>query len=172
MRPKRSSKDLNIRKEAVLSRDRRYRYTLTREWQPAQGLVNFVMLNPSTADAYDDDATIRRCVGFAREWGYGGIVVTNLYAFRATQPADLFAADDPVGPENEGHLRRVAAEAAVVVCAWGDHGRKNKRGHNVAGLLRGGQVNLNYLRLTRFGQPNHPVRLPYGLSPQPWVEKP
>ena len=78
-----------------------YRYTLTRVWSLERGLVLFVGLNPSTADAERDDPTVRRCVGYARRWGFGGVLVANLFAYRATDPRDLLAVSYPIGPRND-----------------------------------------------------------------------
>ena len=110
-------------KSAEISPCGLYRYSLTRKWEAWKGTVNFIMLNPSTADAQEDDPTIRRCIGFAKAWGYGGIVVTNLFAYRATNPKELKKVDKPFGEHN--HLYQL--EAAVIsseltVCAWGAHG--------------------------------------------------
>lgn len=91
----------------------------------------FVGLNPSTADELLDDPTIRRCVAFARSWGYGALCMTNLFAFRATDPDVMKSADDPVGPENDQHLQDLANGASVVIAAWGVHGTFGGR-HSVA----------------------------------------
>ncbi|MGH3977119.1 MAG: DUF1643 domain-containing protein, partial [Pseudonocardiaceae bacterium] len=116
--------------DAVLSGCGRYRYQLTRTWDPGQQRATFIMLNPSTADAADDDPTIRRCTSYARSWGLGGLMVVNLYAYRATDPADLWKVDDPVGPDNDDHLRAVLAAAtdvgAPVVAAWGANARLDR----------------------------------------------
>lgn len=101
---------------AVISECGRYRYELTRRWGPGP-LLEFIMLNPSTADASVDDPTIRRCIAFAKRWGYGGIVVRNLYAYRATHPEELVNVDDPIGPENRDYLSRTEADCTIV--AWG-----------------------------------------------------
>src|SRR5438128_11131670 len=106
---------------ATFSRDRRYRYRLWRRWDRSRAVVAFVMLSPSTADAMHDDPTIRRCVGFARAWGCGGVDVVNLFALRATDPRALRKAADPIGPANERHLRRAVRAAGLVVLAWGAH---------------------------------------------------
>lgn len=144
-----------------------YRYDLRRVWTGDMcRLVNFVMLNPSTADALDDDPTIRRCIGFAKSWGFGGLVVTNLYAFRATEPADLWKADDPIGPDNDGHVRRWASTANLVVMAWGNHGTFGGRGSAVMRLLREGGCRPAYLKITGNGQPGHPLYLPSNLMPE------
>ena len=100
---------------AVLSPCGAYRYLLTRRFGPGKKLATFVMLNPSTADAERDDATIRKCVGFARSWGCAGLQVVNLFAFRATDPTDLRMADDPVGPENDVWLGRAIWERRIAL---------------------------------------------------------
>src|SRR4028119_2392792 len=89
---------------AIFDPTRTYRYALWRTWDAARPPVAFVLLNPSTADARRDDPTIRRCANFARTWGFGGLEVVNLFAFRATHPTDLKCAADPVGPQNDVHL--------------------------------------------------------------------
>lgn len=162
--------------DATLSPCGKYRYDLWRVWDDAQKYALFVMLNPSTADAFADDPTIRRCVGFARAWGYGGIVVTNLFAFRATDPRKLRVAGDPIGPDNDKTLSRWAADprCGVAVCAWGAEASVGKRpllvnqpGH-VLRLLRKAGVTPHYLRLTKDGHPAHPLYLPAGLVPAAW----
>jgi hypothetical protein len=111
-------------RSAVISPCGRYRYHLHRRIADSGRVATFVMLNPSRADAEIDDPTIHRVMGFARRWGCGELHVVNLFAFRATRPADLRKAADPVGPENRDRIRRAVAVAAdgLVVCAWGTHG--------------------------------------------------
>ncbi len=106
-------------KHAALSTCERYRYTLTRHWDPRRPRLGWVMLNPSTADASIDDPTIRRCMGFARRESFGGITVANLFAWRATKPADLLEPRDPFGPANVDALEGLFASHATVVAAWG-----------------------------------------------------
>ncbi|MBL8224715.1 MAG: DUF1643 domain-containing protein [Chromatiales bacterium] len=149
---------------AEFSPCRLYRYALWRIWDPAAGTVNFIGLNPSTADEQIDDPTIRRCIGFARDWGYGGLVMTNLFAFRATEPAVMKAAEEPVGPDNDVRIAECARKAAVVIAAWGQHGSHRGRDRFVRGQI----ARLHYLRLTKGGHPGHPLYLPAGLLPQPW----
>jgi hypothetical protein len=123
------------------------------------------MLNPSTADAAVEDATIRRCIGFARRERAGGIVVVNLYAFRTTDPRQLTPCADPDGPENIRHLKQVAAAHSPVVCAWGVWG--GDRGAFVAShMLRQG-AHLVCLGVTKGGHPRHPlyVRADQPLTP-------
>jgi hypothetical protein len=118
-------------------------------------------LNPSTADETEDDPTIRRCVQFARLWGYGGLCMANLFAFRAAKPAELFAASDPIGPGNDEWLMKLAASAGVVVAAWGNGGTHLERANAVTRLI----PNLYCLRMNRSGQPAHPLYLPADLRP-------
>jgi hypothetical protein len=118
-------------------------------------------LNPSTADETEDDPTIRRCVQFARLWGYGGLCMANLFAFRAAKPAELFAARDPIGPGNDEWLMKLAASAGVVVAAWGNGGTHLERANAVTRLI----PNLYCLRMNRSGQPAHPLYLPADLRP-------
>jgi len=141
----------------------RYRYTLWRKWGPG-GTCMFVGLNPSTADATLDDPTIRRCVAFARMWGYGGLMMTNLFAWRATDPHDMLAAEDPVGPDNDQTLRACWLNAAITVAAWGTHGTHQGRGAHVRAMLPA----LHCLRLTKDRHPGHPLYLPKNLPPLAW----
>ena len=163
-----------MKKSAVLSPCRRWRYSLTRDradWAvPESGYVMFIGLNPSTADETEDDPTIRRCLRFAADWGYTGLVMANLFAWRATDPADMKAAADPVGPDNDQHLVQLARGARVIVAAWGVHGTHMGRDEVVKALPRiAGR--LHHLRLTKDGHPGHPLYLPASLVPTPWTDK-
>ena len=154
-----------------------HRYVLRREWGFKKSpVVNFIMLNPSTADDVFDDPTIRRCIGFAKRWGFNGLVVTNLFAFRATDPFELkmFAGGNPgmaIGLENAAHLEREAAGADRIVCAWGDNGGEISwnRDLNVISSLR--QYDLWCIRRTKKGNPAHPVREPYTDTPELFYSK-
>nr|WP_222109038.1 DUF1643 domain-containing protein [Streptomyces cupreus] len=156
---------------AVLSDCERYRYLLGREWDDAKPTAVFVMLNPSTADVLRDDPTIRRCLGYARAWGCGALMVANLYAWRATDPAALWAVEDPVGPENDAHLYAAATIAAAsggpLVAAWGANARQDRI---AAVLALPGMDRLSALALTKDGQPRHPLYLKADLTPQPWMQ--
>ena len=150
-------------KGAVLSPCGRYRYSLTREFFMGTGRVLFVMLNPSTADAETDDPTIRRCIGFARRWGFRELAVANLFAWRATYPRELRRVPDPVGPENDGHLIEMSDSADATIAAWGAHGAYHHRDLAVLGLLKGAES----LGLTKQGHPRHPLYLRADVAREP-----
>lgn len=120
-------------------------------------------LNPSTADEKEDDPTITRCIEFARSWGYGGLCMANLFAFRATEPADMFAASNPIGPGNDEWLIRLAEGAGVVVAAWGNGGLHLGRSNDVKQLL----TDLHGLKINKTGEPAHPLYLKASLRPIP-----
>ena len=151
---------------AEFSQDRRYRYTLWREWDAGEAHLNVIGLNPSTADERDDDQTVRRCVYYARRWGFGGLRVTNLYAFRSTRPERMRAAQEPVGLENDRWLCEVAAAAGSVVVAWAADVMVARREGAVLELLRG--LPLQCLAHTRTGRPRHPLYLSNDVVPAPY----
>lgn len=175
--------DLLTESAAVISPCGKYRYRLSRRWGGGKPCL-FIMLNPSTADAEVDDPTIRRCIGFAKRFGCGELVVVNLFAVRATSPKDMLAADDPVGPENMEHVKK-AADYAVrggyfpedrngpVICAWGAHGDYMDQAQTVLGWLDDALVKPYCLAMTKQGQPRHPLYLPKDAELQPfgWSEK-
>lgn len=125
----------------------------------------FIGLNPSVADETKDDPTIRRCIRFARDWGYDSLCMANLFAFRATKPAEMKQSRDPIGPDNDLMLKELAHSAGVVVAAWGVHGTHKRRDQLVRQRVSG----LHYLRLTKDGHPGHPLYLPASLRPVEWV---
>lgn len=183
---------------ATISADGRYRYRLWREWRlhpaPAQWdmwtdngkpVVDgageqlgtpkscvFIMLNPSTADGDTDDPTIRRCVGFAKALGYDRLDVLNLFAHRATDPAELLALnwdDDPIGPNNRSHVASVMqgeCRPGHIICAWGSHGGHLGQDEEMLGWL--GSRKAHALRLTKDGHPAHPLYLPANCQPIPF----
>lgn len=128
-----------------------------RTWEPTEGCLDCVMLNPSTADAQKDDATIRRLVGFATRKGYGSVRVYNLFAYRATRPIELEQATDPVGPDNDAWLQGIRG---IVLCAWGNNSWPTRAAY-VTRLLRAKGCQLVCLGKTLSNQPKHPSRLPY-----------
>lgn len=137
----------------------RYRYTLRREIPGLgfEGTVLFVMLNPSTADDNVDDPTIRRCVSFATRWGFARLEVGNLYALRSTDPASLFASDDPVGRDNDRHLEAMAGRATEIIVAWGATRHPfPKRAQDVLRRLEF-HCRANCLGQTKQLHPRHPL---------------
>src|ERR1041384_134066 len=130
---------------AKFSTCRRWRYLLWRQWDPARPVANVLMLNPSTADEVKLDPSCTRARIYAERWGYGALIVTNLFGWRATDPEEMKSVRDPVGRGNDAAILRAAREAAVVVCAWGNHGAHLERSATVLALLRAGGVALHAL---------------------------
>jgi hypothetical protein len=133
--------------------DSRYRYSLERVWGDGKTRALFIGLNPSTADATHDDPTVRRCVGFARRFGYSGLLLGNLFAARCTVPLELRGFPDPVGPENDQFLGSLLARSDLVIAAWGNHGLYLGRGDAVFKRL----TTARCFGLTKRGQPRHPL---------------
>lgn len=160
------SVDLFTAGSARFSPCRRWRYALWRRWGEG-ALANFLLLNPSTADESDNDPTVERCQRRAAMLGYDGLVVTNLFAWRSTDPSALYTTDAPVGPDNDAAILEAASDAALVVCGWGNHGQLSGRGGAVLAMLRQAGVRPHCLAMTGAGEPQHPLYLPYSLVPQP-----
>lgn len=155
----------DVVKGATISECGRYRFTLFRRWGEGPSVL-WVMLNPSRADANIDDPTVRRCIAFARAWGFGSLCVVNLYAYRTTDPKELWVltGDERMGPIENGEtvndfaIKRLAQTADTIVCAWGSHGVKNGRGIAVRKMLAG--YDLYALGRTADGELSHPLYLP------------
>jgi hypothetical protein len=150
---------------AVFSRCRRWRYLLWRCWDASKPVANFLMLNPSTADELRLDPSCTRARKYAERWGYGALVVTNIFGWRSTDPHAMKLVKDPVGRGNDAAILESAKEAKLVVCAWGEHGAHLGRGDQVLGMLRTHGIGLHYLRLNASGHPAHPLYLPGSLHP-------
>jgi hypothetical protein len=153
---------------ATFSPDGFYRYRLWRSWGDREHRCIFFGLNPSTADEATDDPTIRKCVGFAKRWGFGAIDMVNLFAWRSTQPARLLDVANPVGPDNDETITRVLDGASRVVWAWGQHSAAVRR--LVRGRLRFAtgrwftipeRCEAGVLGRALDGSPRHPLMLPY-----------
>lgn len=158
---------------AAFSECGRYRTFLERRWDGkpfgTPGFVAWIMMNPSTADEQVDDPSVRRCRDFTRRWGYGAMVVLNAFALRATRPAMLLEAEDPVGPGNDAAIREWSARANRVVAAWGLPPQPLRwRSQDVAALLRNVGVRPLALKVTRSGQPGHPLYIAGDTVPVPW----
>lgn len=142
-----------MEKGAILSDNRQYRYCLWRIWDNKKSLVMFIGLNPSTADENHDDRTIKRCIGFAKEWGYGGIYMTNLFAYRSTSPKNLYEVVSPIGDNNDRFISEYADRCKLIIACWGNHGRYLDRSLEVKKLIN----NLYCLELNNSGEPKHPL---------------
>lgn len=159
-------KPIEIESGAVFSPDRAHRYTLWRKWDHTKPPVNFVCLNPSTADESANDPTVARCINYARRWGHGSLIVTNIFALRSTDPRGLRRVDDPIGPENDQHIVAAAEAASRVIAAWGTHGLYLLRGFFVLDLI--GHLRVECLKVTKDGHPVHPLYQPADARPIPY----
>lgn len=153
---------------ATYSPCERYRYALTRVWDPSGARALFVMLNPSTATEVQNDPTVERCERRARTLGFGSFTVTNIFAWRDTDPKKMRAAADPIGPGNDAAIRDAAAEADRIIAAWGAHGAHLGRGAEVQALLARTGRPLAHLGLTKDGHPRHPLYIGYAVEPVAW----
>jgi hypothetical protein len=153
-----------IHSDADFSLCRTWRYSLTRTWRADRGTIVFIGLNPSSADEVKNDPTVSRCIGFARRWGYGGMVMLNAFAYRATDPKDLKKAPDPVGPHNDYWILIQSFAADVVVGCWGNHGRFRDRETRVVELV----PRLLCFGKTKLGCPKHPLYLPGDAKLEPF----
>ncbi len=163
-----------MKRETVFSEDRVYRYTLWREWgvgtlsifahqEKPSAYVQFIGLNPSTADETQDDPTVRRCIGFAKRWGFGAMCMTNAFAFRATDPKVMLAHPQPndiagkttLHCPNDFWLKEISIGAGLVIAAWGKHGKHLNRDREIIALI----PELHCLGTNGDGTPKHPLYL-------------
>jgi len=156
--------DLFLERDAVISDCGRYRYLLRRTWDHDKPRVLFVMLNPSTADAEIDDATIRSCIRLSRGLEYGSFEVVNLFGLRATDPVELQRADDPVGPRNNESIEGAVMRCDLAICAWGAHPMAAQRARPTHALLRRVRPAVFCLGTTKSGAPKHPLYIKSGTA--------
>lgn len=162
-----------VEKGADISDCETYRYRLWRIWDDGKPIVVWIMLNPSTADATKDDPTIRQCMKFSDSWGYGGIMVVNLFAVRASDPRFIRSFEgDPVGPHNDEFIVDAIKAEPLSIAAWGNHGWIRGRDMKVLDLARGAGVSIYHLGLTKQDRPKHPLargqhRIPGNITPIP-----
>ena len=145
-----------MKSDANLSECRQYRYALWRTWDESKPYAMFIGLNPSTADEKEDDPTITRCINFAKTWGYGGLCMANLFAYRSSDPSNLRSTQEPIGLENDAWLKKLAKEAGVIVAAWGNDGAYLGRSKLVSSNIS----NLKCLKINKTGEPAHPLYQP------------
>lgn len=153
---------------AVYSDCERYRYALTRTWDDSGKRVMFVMLNPSKATEVQNDPTVERCERRGRALGFGAFQVTNIFAWRETNPHLMRKAGEPIGAENDATIRAGADWADQIIAAWGTHGAHLDRGAAVAQLLRQTGKPLYTLGLSKAGHPKHPLYIAYSQKPEHW----
>jgi hypothetical protein len=151
---------------ASFSDCKKYRYSLWRSWDETKPTAVFLMLNPSTADELTNDNTVERCQRRANSLGYGSLKVVNLFAFRSTDPQQLYLQADPIGPENDEAILKATTNAGIVICGWGTHGSFRNRGAQVVELLRRNGIKPYYLVLNKDGSPGHPLYVAYKVPPK------
>lgn len=156
---------------AVFSECRTFRYRLWEIWDRSKPIVCYVMLNPSTADEVKNDPTVERCSRRALQMGGGGFRVANIFALRSTDPAALYKTDDSTklggGPHdyNNAHISAAARASNIVICGWGTHGKRLGRGRWVLTYLRNSGIKPHALKMTKCGEPGHPLYVPYSAQP-------
>jgi hypothetical protein len=152
-------------KSAILSDCRKYRYSLSRIWDNSKPYVLVIGLNPSTADENVDDRTVKKCENYAKNWGFGGLKVVNLFAFRATLPVDMMRADNPVGFDNDRYIKELSKDAALTIVAWGNDGSYLGRDNEVLKLIK----NPMCININTTGQPSHPLFQKKELKSRPYL---
>ena len=150
-----------MKTNAIFSECRKYRYALWRVWDDSKPCIMFIGLNPSTADETEDDPTIRRCINYAKDWGYGGLCMGNLFAFRATDPNEMMSSEEPVGSENDDWLVKLSKNAGTVIAVWGNSGSYLDRSKLVVDIV----PNLMCLKVNKTGEPAHPLYQPKSAKP-------
>ncbi|WP_247950462.1 DUF1643 domain-containing protein [Streptococcus constellatus] len=153
-----------MEKKAIISKDKIYRYKLSRTWDSTKPTILFIGLNPSIADENVDDPTITRCINFAKDWGYGTLLMANLFAFRSTYPKDIYLIDDPIGKDNDHYLLECVTQSDLIVACWGNNGTYMNREKVIKELV----PNLYCLQKNKNGTPHHPLRLPRNIDPVPF----
>lgn len=159
--------EMKIETGASFSPDGIYRYSLWRIWNKSLPLLGGLLLNPSTADAMKDDPTVSRMGWRARQMGFGGLIIANIFAYRSTDPEDLYHIYDPIGFENDVHIAQEMKRCKVTICGWGKHGNYMGRGISVLNLLRMEGITPYVLGLNGDGTPKHPLYLSYAAKPVP-----
>ena len=150
-----------LKKDAIISDNDKHRYCLSRIWSNGDNIVAFIGLNPSTADANKDDSTITKCVNYAKQWGFDGLYMINLFSFRATDKEEMLKDDNPTNAENDKCINKYINKANKVICAWGNDGVfKNRHKYIIDNF-----ENLYCLTINKTGQPHHPMYLKLDIQP-------
>jgi hypothetical protein len=156
-----------MKSSVYFSRDKKYRYCLTRSWETYGRRLLFCMLNPSTADEFKNDPTVERCQNRAMAMGFGQLVVVNIFALRSTDPKALYKAEDPYGTENMRIIIESALSSEMVICGWGKHGSLHNHGKFVLQKLCNHGIIPHALKLNKDGSPAHPLYIGYDVKPFP-----
>lgn len=158
-----------IESGAEFSECKQYRYALWRVWKIEENthprMLCFLMLNPSTADETKNDPTVARCQKRAQAWGFDGLFVANIFAYRSTAPAALYSLKDPVGPANDRYILNIASMSGQIICGWGKHGDLHSRGRQVCQNLRKAGYLPYALAINKDGSPKHPLYVGYKNQP-------
>jgi hypothetical protein len=154
-----------MKRDAEFSSCGSYRYSVSRIWDESLPAVLFIMLNPSSADGTKDDPSIRRCISYAKDWGFGSLFVGNLFALKSTKPTGLLESTNPEGPENLKYLLKLSSHCKMIVCVWGNGTILKKLSANSPKNLN---RKLHCLKLSLDGIPCHPLYLPKDLKPIEW----
>ncbi len=154
---------------AIYSDCERYRYALTRVWKFEASRLVFIMLNPSTATEVQNDPTVERCERRARTLGFGSLQVTNIFAWRDTDPKKMRTAKDPIGPDNDKTIMEACSWGDQIIAAWGTHGAHLGRGVQVKQILRSSDKPVFHLGISKGGHPKHPLYIAYSQKPEIWT---
>ena len=154
---------------AIYSDCERYRYALTRVWKFEASRLVFVMLNPSTATEVQNDPTVERCERRARTLGFGSLQVTNIFAWRDTDPKKMRTAKDPIGPDNDKTIMEACSWGDQIIAAWGTHGAHLGRGVQVKQILHSSDKPVFHLGISKGGHPKHPLYIAYSQKPEIWA---
>jgi len=156
-----------IESEAYFDEDKIYRYLLYRKWGNLKKKVTWIMLNSSTADETLDDPTIRRCIGFAKQFDADELDIVNLFAYRSTNPEKLYTVEDPVGKENDDYIRKSIEKSSLIILGWGNHGKLlNRSDEVISKLLKPYSDKVFALKILKNGEPGHPLYIPYSVELQ------
>jgi hypothetical protein len=155
---------LYVSSNAIFSECSKYRYTLSRIWDEDEPICVFIGLNPSTADIQYNDPTLNRCMRSAMDWGFGSLIMLNIFAYRSTDPKGLYTQEDPIGKYNNKYLIEIVSKADIIIAAWGTHGEYLNRGNNVIEMLSSIKK-LHCLDINKNGTPKHPLYISKNNKP-------
>jgi len=161
-------------RSAVFSPCRKWRYHLQHIWDKSEPNLIWMMLNPSTADEVKNDPTVERCEQRARMWGFGGVEVYNIFSYRATDPSNMKAQADPIGPDNDDWMIKFAKKShqTTAIIGWGEHGKHIGRGEEVLGIIARHKGQVHALKVNASGHPKHPLYIGYKQKAEPFVWMP